>query len=161
DRTVSATGTYSVTESQNGRGWVIQLVALRASAVVSTPTPTLTAAPTATRTPTATPSLTPSPTTTLTPSPTVTSTSTASPTSTSTSTPTPPPPGPGVQASTNRRYLLDQNNVPFLMVGDSPQAIIGNVSEADAEFYFANRQARGFNSVWVNLLCNSYTYCNS
>jgi len=47
------------------------------------------------------------------------------------------------------------------MVGDSPQSIIGNLTEAQADFYFANRQADGFNSVWINLLCNSYTFCNS
>jgi hypothetical protein len=47
------------------------------------------------------------------------------------------------------------------MMGDSPQSVIGNISEADADLYFADRQALGFNTVWINLLCNSYTYCNS
>jgi chitodextrinase len=66
-----------------------------------------------------------------------------------------------VKQSTNGRYLVDQNNQPFLMTGDSPQSIIGNLSLADANTYFADRQAAGFNTVWINLLCNSYTYCNS
>ncbi len=43
------------------------------------------------------------------------------------------------------------------MMGDSPQALIGDLTESDAERYFADRRARGFNTVWINLLCNSYT----
>jgi hypothetical protein len=57
------------------------------------------------------------------------------------------------------RYLVDQHDVPFLIAGESPQAMIGNVSEADAELFFANRQAHGFNTVWINLLCAPYTAC--
>lgn len=63
--------------------------------------------------------------------------------------------------SANQRYLVDQNNVPFLLIGDSPQALIGDVSDSDAETYLADRQARGFNAMWINLLCNSYTRCKS
>lgn len=66
-----------------------------------------------------------------------------------------------LKTSANGRYLVDQNNVPFLMTGDSPQALIGNLSGSDAEMYFANREAHGFNTVWINLLCNSYTACNA
>jgi hypothetical protein len=47
------------------------------------------------------------------------------------------------------------------MVGDSPQALIGNLSETDADFFLANRQAAGYNTMWVNLLCTTYTGCNS
>ena len=59
--------------------------------------------------------------------------------------------------SANGRYLVDQNNVPYLITGDSPQALIVNLSEVDAETFFADRQAHGFNTVWINLLCNPYT----
>jgi uncharacterized protein DUF4038/collagenase-like protein with putative collagen-binding domain len=62
-----------------------------------------------------------------------------------------------LKKSANGRYLVDQNNTPYLMLGDAPQALIANVSEADADQYFADRQAHGFNSVWVNLLCDTYT----
>jgi hypothetical protein len=57
------------------------------------------------------------------------------------------------------RYLVDQNGVPFLIAGESPQAMIGNLSEADAELFFQNRRAHGFNTVWINLLCATYTGC--
>src|SRR5215467_15122512 len=64
-----------------------------------------------------------------------------------------------LQVSSNHRYLVDQNGAPYLLVGDSPQAMIGDISEADAELFFANRQAAGFNAQWINFLCNDYTAC--
>jgi hypothetical protein len=59
--------------------------------------------------------------------------------------------------SANRRYLIDQSGQPFLMTGDSPQALIVNMSPADATQYFSIRRAEGFNTVWINLLCDQYT----
>jgi hypothetical protein len=66
-----------------------------------------------------------------------------------------------LKKSANNRYLVDQNNNPYLMVGDSPQSAIGNLSMSEADRYFADRQAHGFNTVWINLLCGSYTFCNA
>jgi len=63
--------------------------------------------------------------------------------------------------SANHRYLLDQSGNPFLIVGDSPQSAIGQMSVSEADRYFADRQAHGFNTVWINLLCDSYTFCNT
>jgi hypothetical protein len=57
------------------------------------------------------------------------------------------------------RYLIDQDGRPFLIVGDSPQALVGDVSESQAAGFFANREAAGFDAVWVNLLCDAYTGC--
>ena len=62
-----------------------------------------------------------------------------------------------LKVSANGRYLVDQNNVPFLITGDSPQALIVNLTEAEADSFFADRQAGGFNVVWINLLCATYT----
>ena len=56
-------------------------------------------------------------------------------------------------STTNPRVLVEQNNVPFLVVGDSPHALFSNLSSADAALYLADRAARGINSLWVNLLC--------
>jgi Protein of unknown function (DUF4038)/Putative collagen-binding domain of a collagenase len=64
-----------------------------------------------------------------------------------------------LKLSSNRRYLVDQRNVPFMIVGDSPQALIGNLGVKDAAHYIANRKAAGFNTLWVNLLCAKYTGC--
>jgi hypothetical protein len=62
-----------------------------------------------------------------------------------------------LKVSVDHRYLVDQDNVPFLLMGDSPQALIVNLSEADADLYFADREANGFNGAWINLLCGTYT----
>ena len=64
-----------------------------------------------------------------------------------------------LKLSANRRYLVDQRNRPFMIVGDSPQALIGNVSVKDASAYIKNRKAAGFNALWINLLCTKYTAC--
>jgi hypothetical protein len=59
-----------------------------------------------------------------------------------------------LKVSANHRYLVDQKGSPFLIVGDTPQGLMGNVSESDAERYFADREAHGFNTLnWVNAEC--------
>jgi Protein of unknown function (DUF4038)/Putative collagen-binding domain of a collagenase len=65
-----------------------------------------------------------------------------------------------LRVSANKRYLVDQNNVPFMMVGDSPQALIGNLSETEAAAYMANRSGYGINTIWINLLCNKPVGCH-
>ncbi len=69
----------------------------------------------------------------------------------------PPLPVFSVHPDPTNRYLVDSNNVPFLMVGDAPQALIGNLSEAQANFFMKDRQKYGINALWINLLCASYT----
>jgi len=64
-----------------------------------------------------------------------------------------------LKVSTDRRYLVDQHNAPFPILGDSPQALIGRLSVKDATAYIANRRAAGFDALWVNLLCTTYTGC--
>ena len=66
-----------------------------------------------------------------------------------------------VKHGSTGRYLVDQRGVPFLILGESPQAMIGKLSEADADLFLANRKSHGFNTVWINLLCASYTGCNA
>src|SRR5262249_33137867 len=66
-----------------------------------------------------------------------------------------------LKVSVDQRHLVDKNNVPFMMVGDAPQALVGNLSPADADFFMANRETYGVNTLWVNLLSDSYTACNA
>lgn len=61
----------------------------------------------------------------------------------------------------SRRYLVDQNGKPFMIVGDSPQSMIGRMSDEEATYYLSNRQRYGINALWINLLCNSKTACNA
>ena len=60
-----------------------------------------------------------------------------------------------LKASANGRYLVDSNAVPVLLVGDSPQALFVQLTEAEAGAFLTNRAALGFNSLWVNLLCTT------
>ena len=62
-----------------------------------------------------------------------------------------------VRIAPGGRYLVDQKGRPFLIAGESPQAMMVNVSEQDAELFFANRKSHGFNSAWINLICAKYT----
>ena len=62
-----------------------------------------------------------------------------------------------VKVSANHRYLVDQNDKPFLITGDSPQSLMVNLSTAQADAYFSNRVAHGFNTMWINLVCDTYT----
>ena len=57
-----------------------------------------------------------------------------------------------LKVSANGRYLVDQSNTPFLIVGDVPQPLVVMVSTADAATYFNDRQAHGFNAMWINVL---------
>jgi hypothetical protein len=66
-----------------------------------------------------------------------------------------------LKVSRSRRYLVDQRNVPFMIVGDAPQSLIGDLSVRDAATYIADRRSRGFNALWVNLLCAHYTGCRA
>jgi len=66
-----------------------------------------------------------------------------------------------LKPSANNRYLVDQSNKPFLIIGDAPQAMVGNLTLAQAKHFMDNRAQYGVNALWVNLLCDSYTACNA
>lgn len=57
-----------------------------------------------------------------------------------------------LKISKNRRYLVDQNNKPFRIQGDSAQSLIANLTLPEAVLYFSDRQAKGFNTININLL---------
>ena len=59
--------------------------------------------------------------------------------------------------SANNRYLVGSNGAPFLIAGDAPQCLSANLSATNMDAYLAARAAQGFNAVWVNLLCTTYT----
>jgi hypothetical protein len=59
-----------------------------------------------------------------------------------------------LKASSNKRYLVDQNGAPFLLMGDAPHAMFANLSVADATSYLDDRVMRGFNALWCELLIN-------
>jgi hypothetical protein len=64
-----------------------------------------------------------------------------------------------LKLSDNHRYLVDQNGKPFFMVGDTPQGLIGRLSEQDVDYYFADREAHGFNTLgWIDVMCAGNDY---
>ena len=54
--------------------------------------------------------------------------------------------------SANRRYLVDQEGKSFLIHGDTAWSIITALTKDEAEQYVANRAAKGFNAIIVNLV---------
>jgi hypothetical protein len=66
-----------------------------------------------------------------------------------------------LKASANGRYLVDQNGTPFLLMGDSPQSMMANLTPSEMATYMADRQERGFNAILVDALCTTYTAGNS
>jgi hypothetical protein len=63
-----------------------------------------------------------------------------------------------VKPGASNRYLVDQNGKPFLITGDSPQSLVVNVTEAQAESLIADRARAGFNTLWIDLIVGTYTH---
>jgi hypothetical protein len=83
--------------------------------------------------------------------------------------------------SVSNGTLVNASAQPFIMIGDSPQSMIGKLplcsagntfaqcsgstdaipANATAVAYLRDRQAQGFNTIQVDLLCASYTTCNN
>jgi hypothetical protein len=51
-----------------------------------------------------------------------------------------------------QRYLTDASGTPFLIHGDAAWSLIADLTREETDVYLADRAARGFNSVLVNLL---------
>lgn len=62
-----------------------------------------------------------------------------------------------LKVSSNGRYLVNQQGDPFLMIGDAPQALMINASVDEADLLLANRASHGFNTVWIMLICDTYS----
>ncbi len=54
-----------------------------------------------------------------------------------------------LKVSANKRYLVDQRNVPVFLNGDTAWSLIAQVSKEDAELYLRDRASRGVNSIIV------------
>jgi Protein of unknown function (DUF4038) len=58
-----------------------------------------------------------------------------------------------LKSSSNNRYLVDQNNVPFMINGDSPHRLVTSLSTSDMNTYMSNRASHGMNATIVDVLC--------
>jgi hypothetical protein len=59
-----------------------------------------------------------------------------------------------LKLSGNNRYLVDQNNVPFLINQASSWGLIQSLSTADATEYMDQLKQRGFNALMVSIISN-------
>lgn len=57
-----------------------------------------------------------------------------------------------LRVGADARHLVDQNNLPFLVVGDTPWSLMTAITKADAAAYLDDRRARGFNAIIVNII---------
>ena len=64
-----------------------------------------------------------------------------------------------LKVSTDGRCLVDQKDRPFLVVGDTPWSLIVQPAMRDIDCYLDDRQARGFNSILVNLI--EHKFCTA
>jgi hypothetical protein len=56
-----------------------------------------------------------------------------------------------LKISPGQHYLVDQNNTPFFIQGDSPWYLIQRLDAADVDTYLSNRWVQGYNSIILDL----------
>jgi hypothetical protein len=66
-----------------------------------------------------------------------------------------------LKLSGNNRYLVDQNNVPFLINQASSWGLIQSLSTADATEYMDQLKQRGFNTLMVSIISNDTRFAGS
>ncbi len=62
-----------------------------------------------------------------------------------------------VKVGPTARYLVDQNNTPYLIHGEAAWSLIVQLTREDAEVYLEDRRQRGVNSILVELEVHHYT----
>lgn len=60
-----------------------------------------------------------------------------------------------IKASSNNRYLMDQNGNPFLLVADAAWAMMPELTPAQMATYMSTRQSQGFNAIMVPITYNN------
>ncbi len=62
-----------------------------------------------------------------------------------------------LKLSSDQRYLIDEQDRPVLIVGDSPWSLIVEPTSAEVDRYLDDRQAKGFNALLVNLIEHKFS----
>jgi len=60
-----------------------------------------------------------------------------------------------LKMSGNKRYLVDSNNTPFLLKGDSPQGAFLALTSAQFVSFAHNRATNGLNALWIQLMSDT------
>jgi hypothetical protein len=63
-----------------------------------------------------------------------------------------------IRVSEDRHYLVDAKGRPFLVVGDSAWSLLTQIDHEDADLYLKDRQAKGFNTLVVNLIEHKFSH---
>ncbi len=72
----------------------------------------------------------------------------------------PPPPAPGqlmVLSQDGTHLVNTQTNKPVFITGEDAFTLNGNLSNTDIETYLADRQAKGYNLIWIAAVDNTYS----
>jgi hypothetical protein len=57
-----------------------------------------------------------------------------------------------LKLAAGQHYLVDQNNRPFLLIGDSPWDLFVTLTTADATTYLEDRRQKGFTSLLIEMI---------
>jgi hypothetical protein len=57
-----------------------------------------------------------------------------------------------LKLSSDGKYIVDQENRPFFINGDTAWSLIAQLSQSEAEIYLSDRARKGFNLIVVNLI---------
>jgi hypothetical protein len=63
-----------------------------------------------------------------------------------------------LRADPTKRFLLNGNNQPILVVGDSPHVVLQQLNSNDQTTYFGNLQTKGYNACWVDIFGDTYFF---
>ena len=61
-----------------------------------------------------------------------------------------------LKLTTDKTYLVDQDNRPFFINGDSAWSLVVNTTQAEAAQYLQDRAAKGYNAIIVNLIDRAF-----
>ncbi|HKW84380.1 MAG TPA: DUF4038 domain-containing protein, partial [Burkholderiaceae bacterium] len=62
-----------------------------------------------------------------------------------------------LHVESGKRYLVDAQNRPFLIQGDSPWSLISRLTRENVDLYLETRRQQGFNTVMTNLIEHQFT----
>lgn len=71
--------------------------------------------------------------------------------------PADPRPAFPLKAAPGTRYLVDQQDRPVLITGDTAWSLIAQLKEAEVDAYLDDRQQRGFNAIIVSLIEHKFS----
>lgn len=63
-----------------------------------------------------------------------------------------------LRADSTNRYLVNARGNPFFVLGDSPHVVLGQLTAANMDTYFAAAQTAGFNALWVDMFGDTYFF---